>query len=97
MTQFHPSSENLKSITIQIRAREEQRSLIDKAAHILGRNRSDFLLDIACREAEAILLDQRFFSLNEDVYKTFMEALDSPLMENQKLKKLLAQKAPWDE
>lgn len=91
-----PQQENLRDVTIQVRARQEQRSLIDKAAHILGRNRSDFLLDVACREAEAVLLDQRLFSVDEETFKAFMEALDHPPVENQKLKKLLQQKAPWD-
>ena len=43
-----------------------------------------------------ILLDQHFFSVNEETYKALMEALDSPPVETQKLKKLLTQKAPWD-
>jgi uncharacterized protein (DUF1778 family) len=90
------SQESIKAVTIQLRAREEQRSLIDKAAHILGRNRSDFLLDVACREAEQVLLDQRLFSVDEETYQAFLEALDSPPNQNPKLKKLLKQKAPWD-
>ena len=33
---------------INLRARAEQRELIDQAAELLGKNRSDFMLDAAC-------------------------------------------------
>lgn len=96
MTHIHHSqNDSTKGVTIQLRAREEQRSLIDKAALILGRNRSDFLLDVVCREAENVLLDQRLFFVNEDTYETFLEALDNP-PKNEKLEKLLNQRAPWE-
>lgn len=87
---------SLRNITIQLRARESERSLIDKAAHALGKNRSDFLLEAACREAESILLDQRFFSLPTEEYNRFIQELDNPPFQNEKLKTLLLQKAPWD-
>ena len=97
MRQLHtPPRESLRDVTIQIRARQEQRLLIDKAAHILGRNRSDFLLDAACRLAESVLLEQRLFSVDEETFKAFMKALDCPPARNPKLKKLLSRKAPWD-
>ena len=45
--------------TINLRASRKQKALIDRAADALGRSRSDFMLDTACREAEAVLLDRR--------------------------------------
>jgi uncharacterized protein (DUF1778 family) len=46
---------------IRIRAAAEQRDLIDQAADHLGRSRSDFILEAACRRAEDMLLDQTYF------------------------------------
>jgi uncharacterized protein (DUF1778 family) len=89
-------SPSLRNVTIQLRARESQRYLIDKAAHALGKNRSGFLLEAAYREAEAVLIDQRFFALSEEEYNKFIQELDQPPSQNQKLKNLLLQKAPWD-
>jgi uncharacterized protein (DUF1778 family) len=43
--------------TINLRANQQQKALIDRAAEALGRSRSDFMLEIACREAETVLLD----------------------------------------
>ncbi|MEX0804452.1 MAG: DUF1778 domain-containing protein [Candidatus Binatia bacterium] len=81
---------------INLRASKRQKSLIDQAAELRGRSRSDFMLEVACREAEALLVDRNHFSLSEDKSKRFMAALDEPPKENAKLRKLLQSKAPWD-
>ena len=81
---------------INLRASRRQKQLIDQAAELLDRTRSDFMLDAACLEAQALLVDQTHFSLPEDKFKRFMAALDRPLKENPKLRKLLQSKAPWD-
>jgi len=82
--------------TINLRASQRQKLLIDRAAEALGRTRSDFMLDTVCREAESILLDQRYFSLSEDQFKKFTAMLDSPPRDNPKLRLLLHTRAPWD-
>ena len=82
--------------TINLRASRKQKVLIDRAAEVLGRTRSDFMLDTACREAESVLLDQRYFALSEDAFKRFRSMLDSPPRDNPKLGRLLHTKAPWE-
>ncbi len=79
--------------TINLRASRNQKVLIDRAAEALGRSRSDFMLDTACREAESVLLDRRYFTLSEEAFNTRM--LDSPPKDNPKLRRLLQTKAPW--
>ncbi len=54
-----------KVAPINLRAKPQQRPLIDKVAKILGKNRSDFMLEVVCRETKNILLDQRFFQLEK--------------------------------
>ena len=81
---------------INIRARSTQRNLIDKAAAMLNKNRSDFMLEAACREAENVLLDRRLFMLDQVDFKTFNQALEAPIKDNPALRKLIARKAPWE-
>lgn len=81
--------------TISLRASRRQKALIDQAAAALGRNRSDFMLDTACREAEAILLDRRYLMLSEEAFGRFTEMLDTPPAENPKLRRLLETRPPW--
>lgn len=47
--------------------------------------------------AESIVLDERFFYLNEDQFQRFTAMLDAPPADNPGLARLLATKAPWDE
>src|SRR5882762_11370215 len=65
----------IKDVTINIRAKQRQREIIDRAAEALGKNRSDFMLEIACREAETVLLDQRVFVLDDKAYSRFLALL----------------------
>src|SRR2546425_11484549 len=87
--------------TIHLRASRKQKVLIDRAAEALGRSRSDFMLDTACRETESVLLDRRYFALSEEAFKRFTRILDSPPKDNPRLRRLLqtkallAQYSPW--
>ncbi|MBW4683777.1 MAG: DUF1778 domain-containing protein [Komarekiella atlantica HA4396-MV6] len=94
--QFAESANRNRNTTINIRAHQAQRDLIDHAAEALGKNRSDFMLETACREAEAVLLDRRLFMLEEDKFQQFMELLDAPPSSNENLRKVLTTKAPWE-
>ena len=78
------------------RAKRSQRSLIDKAATALGRNRTDFMLEAACREAETVLLDRRYFALDEKTFRRFMDELERPPAENARLRRSLSTPAPWE-
>ena len=82
---------------INLRASHSQKALIDRAADALGRNRSDFMLETACREAEAVLLDRRYFSLPSQEFKRFAAMLDKSPARSAKLRRLLSTKAPWEQ
>ena len=72
------------------------RDLIDQAASLLGKNRSDFMLETACERAQAVVLDQVFFSLDADKFRQFTALLDAPPGPNPGLERLMAVKAPWN-
>lgn len=85
-----------EAVSINIRAKARQRDLIDQAANKLGRSRSEFMLDAACREAEDVLLDQTFFTVDAGTFARFQALLDTPLPPSDKLRRLLKTKAPWE-
>lgn len=85
----------MRAAAINLRALPEQRDLIDHAAQLLGKNRSDFMLEAACERAQAVLLDQVFFRLDADQFQQFSAMLDAPVQVNEGLERLLAVKAPW--
>jgi len=87
----------MRDAAINLRAKPEQRDLIDEAASMLGKNRSDFMLEAACDRAQSVLLDQVYFRLDERRFKDFVRLLDAPPAANAGLERLMAVKAPWAE
>lgn len=85
-----------RGVTINLRADERKRDLIDRAAEATGKNRSEFMLEAACHAAEAVLADRRFFILDQKAFKRFTDALDRPPENNARFRRLLATRAPWD-
>lgn len=88
-------SQAQEPVTISIRAKAGQRDLIDQAADRLGRSRSDFMLEAACRQAEDVLLDQTYFALDEKGFATFQDMLDNPAAPTDRLRRTLKAQAPW--
>jgi uncharacterized protein (DUF1778 family) len=85
----------MRDAAINLRARAEQRDLIDHAAQLLGKNRSDFMLEAACDKAQSVILDQVFFSLGAERFHQFSQLLDTPPRQNAKLDRLMAVNFPW--
>jgi uncharacterized protein (DUF1778 family) len=91
-----PPAQTKESVSINIRAKARQRDLIDRAAQRQGRSRSEFMLEVSCREAEDVLLDQAFFAVDAGTFAQFQALLDHPLPPTDKLRRLLKTKAPWE-
>ncbi len=96
MQNTHTKDRAVRDVSINLRAKQQQRALIDRAAEALGKNRSDFMLEASCREAETVLLDRRYFALDAESFKKFSGMLDTPPGANPRLRRLLKEKAPWD-
>ncbi len=80
---------------INLRIEAETRQLIDDAAAILGKTRTEFMIECARRQAIDVLLDQRLFALDANRYDAFVDALDNPPAPGPKLKALLARAPAW--
>ncbi len=85
----------MRDTAINLRALPGQRDLIDEAARLLGKNRSDFMLEAACDRAQAVILDRVFFQLDAKTFKQFTALLDAPPANKAGLKRLKAVKPPW--
>lgn len=86
----------LDDTTLNIRTKTSVRDLIDSAASILGKNRSEFMLEAAIREAQDVLLDKAFFAIDAKSFREITDLLENPPPINQKLRALMAKKAVWD-
>lgn len=86
----------MRDTPINLRVRAAQRELIDRAAQVLGKNRSDFMLEAACDKAQEVVLDQVFFRLSGAGFRQFTRLLNAPPVHHPGLMRLMAVKAPWD-
>ena len=91
-----PATANAEPTTraVNLRVREEIRDLIDQAASIQGRSRSDFMIDAARRAAEETLLDQTLVRVDRETYEHFLAVLDQPPA-GEGYKRLMAAPSPW--
>lgn len=63
---------------VNLRIREDIRILIDRAAKIRGKTRSDFMIEAAYRSAEETLLDQTLIKVDPESYQHYLDILDEP-------------------
>ncbi|WP_242445461.1 DUF1778 domain-containing protein [Chromatium okenii] len=92
----HPVNHSIRNTNINIRAQRCQRDLIDQAAELLGKTRSEFVLETACREAQEVLLDQRVLTLDTESFQAVQLLLDAPPSDNPKLRQLMTMTVPWE-
>jgi uncharacterized protein (DUF1778 family) len=81
--------------SINLRIETGTRQLIDDAAAILGKTRTEFMVESARRQAVDVLLDQRLFMLDSARYDAFMQALDNPPAPGPRLRSLLGRAPAW--
>lgn len=86
----------MRDTSINLRARAEQRDLIDRVSKLLGKSRSDFMLEAACEKANSVMLDQVYFPLGNSDFRRFAKLLDATPRPNPALEKVLAKPSPWE-
>jgi len=88
--------EKAKRQTLNLRIRPQLRGLIDYAAELSGKNRTDFVLDAARQAAEDALMDRAAFTVDRKSYTEFLARLDAPARPNARLRRSLRTAAPWE-
>lgn len=85
-----------KRATLNLRIKPELRGLIDRAAELSGKNRTEFVLTAARNAAEDALMDRTAFLVSRKAYANFLHRLDAPPQPNPRLRRSLQTPAPWE-
>lgn len=86
----------IASTVINLRTPAAQRELIDRAARLQGKSRTEFMLEASREKAQQVLLDQTLFQVTPAQYKAFVELMNAPLGKNEAMRRLLTRRAPWE-
>ena len=82
--------------TLNLRIKPEERGLIDRAAALTGKTRTDFVLEAARRAAVDALTERTLFAVDAKTYAKFVAALDAPPRPNDRLIRTMQTPAPWE-
>ena len=86
-----------KEHPLSMRLPEADIAVIDRAAALRGRSRTDFVRDAAVRAAEEVVMDQTLVRMSEDGFAAFLAAVTAPAEPVPELVELFRRKAPWDD
>jgi uncharacterized protein (DUF1778 family) len=85
-----------KEYPISMRLPEADIAIIDRAACLRGRSRTDFVRDAAVRAAEDVLMENRLIRMSEEGFAEFLAALSGPVAPVSEMVELAKRPAPWE-
>ncbi len=84
------------TVPLNFRIKPAVRNMIDRAAELVGKTRTDFMIDASEQRAADILMDRATLSVDQAAYDAFLAQLDAPPAPNERLRRTMSGKAPWD-
>lgn len=85
-----------KEHPISMRLPEADVAIIDRAAALRGRSRTDFVRDAAVRAAEEVVMENRIIRMSPEGFADFMNALVQPATPVPEMVELARRPAPWE-
>ncbi len=85
-----------KEHPLSMRLPEADIAIIDRAATLRGRSRTDFVRDAAVRAAEDVLMETMPIRMTPAGFKAFMAALSGPAAPVPEMVELFRRTAPWE-
>lgn len=85
-----------KEHPLSMRLPEADIAIIDRAASLRGRSRTDFVREAAVRAAEDVLMETVPVRMSAGGFKAFVNALSQPAASVPEMAELLSRKAPWE-
>lgn len=85
-----------KEHPLSMRLPEADIAIIDRAANLRGRSRTDFVREAAVRAAEEVLMETAPIRMSPAGFKAFMDALSKPASAVPELTELFQRSAPWE-
>jgi uncharacterized protein (DUF1778 family) len=91
-----PRAAERKEHPLSMRLPETDIAIIDRAAALRGRSRTDFVRDAAVRAAEEVLMETTPIRMSSTGFKAFMAALSGPATPVPEMVELFERASPWE-
>lgn len=86
-----------KETPVSMRFRDDDLTIIDRGAELLGLSRTEFMRRAALHEAQAAILNETVIRVSPEAYDAFMQAISAPAAAPPpKAAERLRRSAPWD-
>jgi uncharacterized protein (DUF1778 family) len=85
-----------KEHPLSMRLPDADIAIIDRAAGMRGRSRTDFVREAAVRAAEDVLMESTLVRMSPSGFSAFMKALAEPAIAVPEMVELLKRRAPWE-
>ena len=85
-----------KEHPLSMRLPETDIAIIDRAASLRGRSRTDFVREAAVRAAEDVLMETAPIRMSPTGFKAFIEVLSQPARPVPEMVELFQRTAPWE-
>ena len=85
-----------KEHPLSMRLPDADIAIIDRAAGMRGRSRTDFVREAAVRAAEDVLMESTLVRMSPSGFSAFMKALAEPAAAVPELVEILKRPAPWE-
>jgi uncharacterized protein (DUF1778 family) len=90
------NTRSARSEKLDLRLSPEAKQTLRAAAAASHRSISDFVLESALARAEEALADRRHFGLDAEAWKAFLSALDAPVRQLPRLRRLLTSRGVFE-
>ncbi|CAM5289996.1 hypothetical protein ATER59S_00522 [Aquamicrobium terrae] len=86
-----------KETSVSMRFRDDDLTIIDRGADLLGLSRTEFMRRSALNEAQTAILNETVIRVSPEAYDAFIEAISTPAAAlPPKVTERLRRAAPWD-
>jgi uncharacterized protein (DUF1778 family) len=85
-----------KDYPLSMRLPDADIAIIDRAASLRGRSRTEFMRDAAVRTAEEVIMENTIIRMSPEGFAAFADLLDRPSQPVPELVQLLGRPAPWE-
>lgn len=85
-----------KEYPISMRLPEADVAMIDRAADMRGRSRTDFVRDAAVRAAEDVMMENHLIRMSPEGFADFMAAVSAPAAPVPEMVEVVDRAAPWE-